>query len=93
MEVIWKYPLRRAAPEIQEFDAPTKKAIISVGLDGEESLAVWMHVDITGDPDTQTYDRVRIMTVWTGRPFLESPKKYIGTVRVGHLIYHIYDQS
>lgn len=87
MKTIYKYPLSLAGGEVK---MPDNAMILSVAVQGEESLYIWAEVDTAEEIVTRTF-----AVYGTGWPltskFNDTPHHFIGTVICGPYVWHIYE--
>lgn len=85
MSVIWKAKLERLGPGAHEFRWPRGSRAVSVGLDPLDNPCVWF----LAEPERAKVMHV-LMVTFTGD---EAPDgwRYVGHVRVGALVLHVWD--
>ena len=82
---IWKFPLVIADRQIVKM--PVASQILSAQMQGD-TLCLWALVD----PAAPVADRL-IEILGTGNPAPEEYRRYISTVQMGPLVWHVFELS
>jgi hypothetical protein len=86
MLTMWKYPLEVTDTQWLS-DVPLPAEVMSVGLDPEGQMCVWVMVD----PDQSQRKNVSVTITGTGNPIsnIFTPK-FVGSVTVGKFVWHVW---
>lgn len=89
MLTIYKYKLNKSG--INQIQMPMDASVISVGLDPKDDICIWAIVDTEKNMDTRTF-----FVAGTGWDITEellefSEINYLGTVKQGSFMWHIFE--
>ncbi len=84
--IIYKYHLARINGCSISIDIPASANVLHVGLDPDDKPCMWVILD----PEQLTNERT-FMTVWTGFNLLVDHVDYLGSVKEGTLMHHIFE--
>jgi hypothetical protein len=88
MDAIWKYPLE--ITDRQTVQVPKGARPLSVGLDGDGQLCVWIRVKPNHERGPQ--EDVAFNIFGTGDPIIGHPGRFLGTVTAPNgLVWHIFE--
>lgn len=87
MKTIWKYTLQ----PISTFEMPIGAKPLSVGVQFEEVMCMWVMVDPTGP--LVTYEERTFVVFGTGHPIPDNlDLNFIGTVMSDGLVFHVFEK-
>ncbi len=91
MRKIFKYPLEVTGQQV--FDVPESAVPRSVGQDPDGVLCMWCEVSdhpLHGSIENQDRKNLWVYIVGTGHDIPVQATKYVGTVKDGEFMWHIY---
>lgn len=83
MKTVYKYPL--AIRDRQEIKMPGKPVLLNVGLDPQDDLCVWALVNPEHENKPMTF-----FVHGTGHPVDSDAYIWLGTVRQGPFMWHVF---
>ena len=84
VQEIWKYTLEVFNNELE---IPEGSEILDVQMQGDHPC-LWALVD-----PQKTREKRIFHLIGTGHPIFSSSLSYIATVQIGHLVWHIFEES
>lgn len=82
-QVIWKFTL---LPTNKTVQMPRGARVLSVGVQGDD-IVLWAIVEPTNKTESRFFH-----VIPTGSPMVIYDTKFIGTVQMGPLVFHVFEE-